>query len=256
MIYSSITLLLCLLISVTNVEGYSHNVHNIWSKRGLALRATTDNRGLGGKTENDAYNIIILGDLHLNPHDMEEHLRGRDHFKSIVNDRNGNLRLNTCVVSLGDLGESKPVHPDSKEIFSGTTGSFKLAREYLDGFGAPFEVIGGNHDLEGIEEFPTDETNLEAYLSILGKETPQFKRLIAPKTMLVGLGSTVFREARYTSHEVIIEDDQVIKKPFYSLTCGFLFFQDNIAFHLSYLQVQWFEDTIKECPASEGNNER
>lgn len=206
---SSVILIICLLINVLDIQGYTNNVRNIWSKKSTVLQATTDNRGLGGKAENDAYNIIILGDLHLNPHDMGEHLKGRDHFKTIINDKNGNLRLNTCVVSLGDLGESKPVHPESKEIFSGTTGSFELAREYLDGFGAPFEVIGGNHDLEGIEEFPTDETNLEAYLNILGKETPQFKRLIAPKTMLVGLGSTVFREARYTSHEVIIEDDQV-----------------------------------------------
>ena len=206
---SSVILLICLMINVLDIQGYSNNVRSLWSRTTSGLHATTDNRGLGGKSENDAYNIIILGDLHLNPHDMGEHLRGRDHFKSIINDKNGNLRLNTCVVSLGDLGESQPVHPESKEIFSGTTGSFKLAREYLDGFGAPFEVIGGNHDLEGIEEFATDETNLEAYLKVLGKETPQFKRLIAPKTMLVGLGSTVFREARYTSHEVIIEDDQV-----------------------------------------------
>lgn len=85
-------------------------------------------------------------------------------------------------------------------------------------------MVGGNHDLEGIDEFPTDETNLAAYLKIMGKPTPQFKRLIAEKTMLVGLGSTVFREARYTSHEVFIDDEQ----------------------------VKWFEDTVKECPASEG----
>lgn len=39
-----------------------------------------------------------------------------------------------------------------------------------------------------------------------GKETPQFKRQIAEKTLLVGLGSTVFRSAKYTSHEVTIDD--------------------------------------------------
>ena len=183
----------------------------MWMRSDSKLSATfSDNRGPNGKQEGDSYNIVVLGDLHLNPHDMGEHLRGRDHFKDIIKDKSGNPRPNTCVVSLGDLGESKPVHPGSKQIFSGTSESFNLAREYLEGFGAPFEVIGGNHDLEGIEEFPTDETNLQAYLDILGKDTPQFKRLIAPKTMLVGLGSTVFREARYTSHEVIIEDDQVL----------------------------------------------
>ena len=60
-----------------------------------------------------------------------------------------------------------------------------------------------------MDEFPTDAENLKCYLETLGKPTPQFKRIIADKIMLVGLGSTVFRDARYTSHEVIIDDDQV-----------------------------------------------
>lgn len=41
-------------------------------------------------------------------------------------------------------------------------------REYLDGFGHPYDLIGGNHDLEGIDEFATDAENLEAYLRIMG----------------------------------------------------------------------------------------
>jgi hypothetical protein len=41
------------------------------------------------------------------------------------------------------------------------------------------------------------------------KPTPYFKRLIGDKTLLVGLGSTVFRDAVYTSHEVYIDDAQV-----------------------------------------------
>ena len=69
----------------------------------------------------------------------------------------------------------------------------------------PYEVIGGNHDLEGIDEFATDEANLEAMLRIHNKPTMQFKRQIAEKTLLVGLGSTVFRTVKYTSHEVTIE---------------------------------------------------
>ena len=56
---------------------------------------------------------------------------------------------------LGDLGESKSVVEGSSELFAGTTACFKLSREYLDGFQIPFEVVGGNHDLEGIDEFPT-----------------------------------------------------------------------------------------------------
>jgi hypothetical protein len=34
------------------------------------------------------------------------------------------------------------------------------------------------------------------------KPHPQFVREIAEKTLLVGMSSTVFRGARYTSHEV------------------------------------------------------
>ena len=128
------------------------------------------------------------------------------------------------IVSLGDLGESKPVFPDTTELFAGTTKCFELTREYLDGFKTPFEVVGGNHDLEGIDEFPTDQLNLEAYMRILGKPTPQFIREIAPKVVLVGLGSVLFRDAVYTSHEVVVDD----------------------------AQIDWFEEVVKARPAEEG----
>ena len=66
--------------------------------------------------------------------------------------------------------------------------------------------------------------NLEAFLRIHKKPTMQFKRQIAEKTLLVGLGSTVFREAKYTSHEVIIDD----------------------------AQIAWFENLVETHPSSEG----
>ena len=50
---------------------------------------------------------------------------------------------------------------ETDELFAGTTGCHELANEYLSSFGeVPYEVIGGNHDLEGIDEFSTDEANL------------------------------------------------------------------------------------------------
>ena len=52
----------------------------------------------------------------------------------------------------------------------------------------------------------------------------QFVREIAEKTLLVGLGSTVFRTAKYTSHEVTIDDEQ----------------------------LAWFEDVVASHPSSEG----
>ena len=142
-----------------------------------------------------------------------------EHFKEIF----ANTDTSKFVVSLGDLGESKDC-TGSGSLFAGTTECFKLARDYLDGYGVPFDVVGGNHDLEGIDEFFTDEANLEAYLKGLGKETPQFCHEVAEKTLVVGLGSTAFRSAKYTSHEVVVDDEQ----------------------------IAWFEETIKAHPASEG----
>ena len=56
---------------------------------------------------------------------------------------------NVALVSLGDLGESKSVRPEeTAELFSGTTECHRMAAEYLGSFGVPYEVIGGNHDLE------------------------------------------------------------------------------------------------------------
>lgn len=147
---------------------------------------------------------------------MEDHLTGREHMKKYLGE-------GSCVVSLGDLGESKSVD-ETTQLFAGTSSCLQLAKEYLEGFGVPYEVVGGNHDLEGIDEFSSDQENLQAYLDILEKPTPYFKRLIAHKTLLVGLGSTVFRDALYTSHEVFIDEPQ----------------------------IEWFENTIKQCPAEDG----
>jgi hypothetical protein len=79
-------------------------------------------------------------------------------------------------------------------------------------------------DLEGIDEFATDKENLDMFLREHGKPAPHFIRQIADKTILLGLTSTVFRSAKYTSHEVTIDREQ----------------------------LQWFEDTVKAHPAEEG----
>jgi len=164
-----------------------------------------------------AFTLGILGDLHIDPRDMDHTLEGRDHMKKILE---GSPR--PFLVSLGDLGESKDC-TETKQLFSGTTPCFELVKDYLDGFGTKYDIVGGNHDLEGIDEFATDEDNLEAYLRILKKETPQFCHEIAEKTLVVGLGSTVFREAPYTSHEVYVDEEQ----------------------------LKWFEKIIEDHPASE-----
>lgn len=174
----------------------------------------------------DDFTVGVLGDLHIDPRVMEDYEIGRDHWRAIFDDvaAEGN-KDNVALVSLGDLGESKSVRPEeTKELFAGTTECHELAAEYLRSFGIPYEVVGGNHDLEGIDEFDTDEANLEMFLRVHGKPTPQFKRQVAEKTLLVGLTSTVFRDAKYTSHEVTVDAEQ----------------------------LKWFEQTLKDHPASDG----
>lgn len=62
------------------------------------------------------------------------------------------------------------------------------------------------------------------FLRVHNKPTPQFIRQIADKTLLVGLTSTVFRDAIYTSHEVTIDR----------------------------AQLDWFEQVVKDHPAEDG----
>jgi hypothetical protein len=158
-----------------------------------------------------AFLVGILGDLHIDPRKMEDYEEGRGHWLPIF-EKAKKVHGNAVLVSLGDLGESKNCDHNEilpTELFAGTTLCHEMAADFLGKFGVPYEVIGGNHDLEGIDEFPTDKENLEVFLRAHGKPTPQFCREIADKTVLIGLGSTVFRDAPYTSHEVIIDDAQL-----------------------------------------------
>merc|ERR1719247_1480751 len=101
------------------------------------------------------FTLAILGDLHLDPRDLDHSYEGRSHMNTLLEGA-----PNPFVVSLGDLGESKDC-TQTQQLFSGTSECFKLSKDFLDGFAAPFDVVGGNHDLEGIDEFQTDEENLE-----------------------------------------------------------------------------------------------
>jgi hypothetical protein len=172
----------------------------------------------------DSFMVGVVGDLHMDPRKMEDYETGKAQWMPIL-DAAKTEHGNVALCSLGDLGESKSVRPkETSELFAGTTECHQLAAEYLGSFGVPYEVIGGNHDLEGLDEFATDEENLEVFMREHGKPTPHFSRLIADKTLLVGLGSTVFRDAKYTSHEVTIDD----------------------------AQIAWFEQTLKDHPSTDG----
>ena len=200
------------------------------TKKKSSKKVTNGEVAANGNASKDPYSFIvpILGDLHIDPRKMEDYSIGREHVISIIKDAKSKVGdNNVSLVSLGDLGESKNCdHNDDNpfELFAGTSKCHTMAAEFLGSFGVPYEVIGGNHDLEGIDEFDSDARNLRSFLKCHGKETPQFCREIAEKTLLVGLCSTIFREATYTSHEVIIDEEQ----------------------------IRWFEELLKSKPAEEG----
>jgi len=186
-----------------------------------AIKSTLEKGGF----DDSSFLVGILGDLHIDPRKYDEYQEGREHFLPIF-DRAKEAHGNVALVSLGDLGESKncehnPANPS--ELYAGTTQCHELAAEFLGSFGVPYEVIGGNHDLEGIDEFPTDVENLDVFKKCHGKDAAQFCRQVADKTLLVGLGSTVFRDAPYTSHEVIVDEEQ----------------------------IAWFEQLLKDHPADD-----
>lgn len=170
---------------------------------------------LNGDAKDDPSSFVvgILGDLHIDPRKMDDYEEGRQQWMDVFSKAKKTVgNDHVALVSLGDLGESKNCdHNDllPSELFAGTSLCHEIASEYLGSFGVPYEVIGGNHDLEGIDEFKTDAANLKVFLEKHGKPTPQFCREIADKTLLVGLCSTIFRDAQYTSHEVIIDQEQI-----------------------------------------------
>jgi hypothetical protein len=208
---------------LSNAQKFSKN-----NNGSMQVNGVNGTPSINGQKDEYSFLVGILGDLHIDPRKMEDYTTGREHFLNIFHDAKSNLGdEHVAMVSLGDLGESKNCghNPDNPfELFAGTTKCHSMAAEYLNSFGVPYEVIGGNHDLEGIDEFDTDGKNLRRFLKLHNKPTPQFCRQIAEKTLLVGLCSTIFRDAKYTSHEVIIDEEQ----------------------------IRWFEDLLKSKPADDG----
>jgi hypothetical protein len=119
------------------------------------------------------------------------------------------VQAKTHMVSLGDLGRGKK-NSWHEPGDAGTSQCFAMAKEYLDGFeGISYDLVAGNHDIEGLDEFDTDQENLQAWMDCFGKPHPQFHRYIGDKTLLLGLSTVQFRDAPYSSHEVHVDDQQI-----------------------------------------------
>jgi len=164
--------------------------------------SSTDSSSIDDSTDDKyrddptAFTIGILGDLHIDPRKFDDYDTGRSHFLPIFDAaKSTHPPSNVALVSLGDLGESKncdhnPTMPT--ELYAGTTLCHETAAEFLGSFGVPYEVIGGNHDLEGIDEFRTDRENLDVFLKCHGKQVPQFARQVADKTCKLPLGEWMY----------------------------------------------------------------
>ena len=130
-------------VAVTTIRGGSSTTS---SSSTLSAADTTT------ATATDEYVVGILGDLHIDPRKMEDYAIGKAHFESIFNQAKSDGK-GVAIVSLGDLGESKNCghNPESdSELFAGTTLCHEMAADFLGSFGVPYEVVGGNHDLEGL----------------------------------------------------------------------------------------------------------
>jgi len=129
--------------------------------------------------------------------------------------------MNSNLVSIGDLGR-KDIRNEPGD--AGTTKSFVDAKKFLDGFCLPYNLITGNHDLEGLDEFDTDKENLQAWKDCFQIDFPYFSRQIGERTLLVGLSTVRFRDSPYSSHECHVDDEQ----------------------------LEWFQKVIQSHPDKEG----
>ncbi|KAA8495588.1 hypothetical protein FVE85_1743 [Porphyridium purpureum] len=156
--------------------------------------------------------VVVLGDLHLHPEAprMAPFHTARQEILRALADL-GVQQSDAFLVSVGDLGAYG---------IAGTSASFELARDFLRSFGLSYSVVTGNHDLEGLDEFKTDQENLDAWGRVFGPDTdtlttlteglPVFRREIpGSDIVLLGMSTVRFREARGSSHEVYIDDEQL-----------------------------------------------
>lgn len=116
------------------------------------------------------------------------------HMQSVLADSRGQNAAR--VVQLGDLGTGPT---------SGSVHAFEAARTFLEGFHVPYDLVTGNHDLEG-PEFDTDADNLAAWQDTFQRRH-HWVHDVGP-CILVGLSTTRYRSNTLSHHEVHIDAEQ------------------------------------------------
>jgi len=140
----------------------------------------------------------VVGDLHLSPKRMGLFHRGRKQLRDCLEQEKHAEGARTHVFQLGDLGAG--------DAQPGTEQCFQLARQFMEGFETEWTLVTGNHDLEGFQDFDTDEANLNGWKQVFEQEHHWVKD-IGP-AVCIGLSTTRFRDAEYSSHEVYVDESQ------------------------------------------------
>jgi len=149
--------------------------------------------GKAGQAQGDTVRVAVLGDLHLDPSEMDLFHECQGHLK-----RHLDQSASSRVVSLGDLAGYKS-DPGSQKCFDRAEG-------FLSGFGRPYNIVTGNHDLESVD-FLTDEQNLAAWKKTFDTE-PYWCTEVSANTVFVGLSTVRFRDSPGSCHEVWVDDAQ------------------------------------------------
>ncbi|KAG2491261.1 hypothetical protein HYH03_010467 [Edaphochlamys debaryana] len=149
------------------------------------------------KSRSEPWQLAVMGDLHLAPEQMHLFHAARSHLLAAMSEE-GKPVPGARVAQLGDLGHGKHA--------SGSQRCFKFAKDFLDGFGVPYAMITGNHDLEG-DEYETDEANLSAWKEVF--DQPHYWSADLGSARLLGLSTVRYRSNENSHHEVYISHDQV-----------------------------------------------
>ncbi|CAE8662088.1 unnamed protein product [Polarella glacialis] len=180
----------------------------------------------------------------------------REHFKKILAEGPDSKCWDYTATRL--MSEHAFFHSLIQVALGGTTECFKLAKEFLDGFGPKFDVVGGNHDLEapgnvsenkpsvvGITSRATDSTSeIMSHSFQTTRLVMQFSRhcSISSAILVLPTGTGVDKTGGGT-HEPLQHRQSDMNS---------MRIPHAADVTIDQKQLEWFEKTIAEHPASDG----